>query len=472
MPYLPSQIRDWATLAPTSPTPYLIGVGALAIPAVYGLYRALDPFMKSIIFGKTMDLADWYNLTFPRPAIFRGDGRSHFVKRLLEGSIIDQDGAEHARTRRLLAPAFKLDILRSYHPRILGLIDSDFQYWVQKSAKNGFVDMELEIKQLTLRIAFNLLIGADISTEDKEVGSELIKRYNGIFQGFLPWPLGEWNGRHRGAEAKRNVIADVTEIIRKRVADLDIGKEPANSDPLWLLIKQAQHENGDRLSVEELAHHALLLVIAGHETTAATVAAFIVKGLEHPEIVTRMRAEQDALFADGGCVLPTDEDLKHMPYTDAVFREVERMYPPAMQVQRRAKKDLLFNIEGEKPAMIKKGELIMWDVGATNRDPKLYTNPNTFNPDRWLSPEISFAEDRDNASDLGAQKTSNFKLATFGAGHRVCLGMQFARMEMLVMGCLLMRDYEMEAVEPHKWVKSAKPAVGWGGIKVRYARRP
>ena len=73
-----------------------------------------------------------------------------------------------------------------------------------------------------------------------------MRRYNGIFQGFLPWPLGEWDGRQKGADAKRNVIADVTEIIKKRITDLDAGKEPADTDPLWLLIKQAQHENGDK----------------------------------------------------------------------------------------------------------------------------------------------------------------------------------------------------------------------------------
>ncbi|KAJ3033973.1 hypothetical protein HDV00_005616 [Rhizophlyctis rosea] len=492
---------------PSSPTPYLIGVGALAIPTVYYFYKQLDPFTRSLITGQNLDLAQWKDEKYAKGRIHRaisisgptvyllgehagrwllvqeknnllsgGEGRAPFVKRLLGGSLIDQDGAEHTRTRRHLAPAFKLEILRSYLPRMLTLIDSDFNFWVAKSAEHGSIDLQQEIKQLTLRIAFNLLIGADISVDDKEIGGRLIERYQNIFRGFLPWPLGEWNGRAKSDEAKKNVLEDVAVIIRKRMVDLENGKEPAEMDPLWLLIKQAHHENGDKLTVEELAHHALLLVIAGHETTAATVTSFIVTLLENPSIQTRIRAEQDVLYASRGRVHPTNEDLKHMPYLDAVFREVERMYPPAMQVQRRAKRDLVYTpVDSKRPVTIRKGELIMWDVGATNRDPLTYTNPDTFIPDRWLSPSTSSItdEDKDNATDLGAQKTSNFKLATFGAGHRVCLGMQFARMEMLVMGSLLVRDYEWVSIEEgKKFVRRVKPPQGWdGGVKVRWTRR-
>lgn len=230
-----------------------------------------------------------------------------------------------------------------------------------------------------------------------------------------------------------------------------------------------------RLSVEDLARHALLLVVAGHETTATTLTAFVAEVQQHPAVLARLRAEQDALFAQTGRSELSFQDLKKLPYMDAVFREIERMHPPLQSISRRAAKDLVCpNPDGGDPVLIKAGELIVWDVAATNRDEALYTKPNTFDPSRWLHPSTSSQESTDLESDIGRVAISNFKLGTFGAGHRVCLGMQFARMEMAVIVGMLVREFEFVVREREGagWVKRFAPRLKYvPGIWGRFDRR-
>lgn len=225
----------------------------------------------------------------------------------------------------------------------------------------------------------------------------------------------------------------------------------------------------NRLTEQELANESLLLVFAGHETTAMTIASLAAHLIESPALLTSLREEQ-AAFAQSH-PLPKDglftaDHLKHMPLLDASFRETERLYAPVPAISRRAKEDLLFTPpDGGKQVLIKKGDQIVWNIMVTNRDPEVYPDPDTFLPSRWLTPFSS-------PSSAHPPKVSTFKLATFGAGHRACLGMQFARMEMLGIMALMVRDYEWELSEGAKLKQVMTPIVRWeGGVKVKFSKR-
>ncbi|KAJ3283661.1 hypothetical protein HK104_010278 [Borealophlyctis nickersoniae] len=399
------------------------------------------------------------------------EGRPKSFSRIFGKSLINQDGAEHARTRRLLSPAFKLDNLKAYLPRMVRTARAQMDHWAGR-VDSSYVDLQHELKQLTLRLAFNLLIGADFPESDHELTSKLVLRYRNFFASIFPWPIGAWNGAARTEEVRRLLSKDVEEIIRRRMKTLEGGAEPDEIDPLWLLMK-ARDENGNSLSVEELANEALLLVVAGHETTAVVLGAFAVECIRNPHIFAQARAEQDDLFKNSPDRLPTNEDIKHMPYLDAIFRETERLYAPALAISRRASRDLIYTPpDGGKQIVIKKGSGIVWDVISTNRDPEVYDCPDEFIPDRWLHSNDSPGEQSESA-DLGPVKVSNFKLATFGAGHRICLGMQFARMEMLAIGALLLREYDFTEVKPGtRFVRDMLPIIHWrDGVPVKFRRR-
>ena len=112
------------------------------------------------------------------------------------------------------------------------------------SQENGYVNLEMELKQLALRFAFTLLVGADF-TKDHSVSTGLVQKYEELFLGFIPWPIGRWNGKKMSLEARQALASDVKAIIQKRRKLVEAGYKPEFGDPLWLLM-HATDENGQR----------------------------------------------------------------------------------------------------------------------------------------------------------------------------------------------------------------------------------
>ncbi|KAJ3053794.1 hypothetical protein HK097_003359 [Rhizophlyctis rosea] len=479
---LPSTIRLPSTWSEAGP--YIAGAAVVAaVPLAVSLFNFMDPVLRKLIFGGDFDYAAIRDERLSKGRAYKSlgivgrqwvltgehaakwllweqkhnvlAGTSPGIESVVGGSIITQNGAAHANTRRLMTPAFRSDVIRSYVPGVLKTTLNEMEYWATVSAKGNYLDIENELKQLALRFALTLLIGAEIPDEEHELSGQLAKSYEHLFDGTLPWPIGNWDGKQKSKEAREKILKDVEAIIEKRLERLATGYQPTDMDPLWLLIK-AKDEDGNSLSIPELANHALLLVIAGHETTARILGSFAIKCIQHPTILARIREEQDALKKGSANI--TEADLKCMPYLDAVFREIERLEPPVPFTSRVAMKDLIYTpIDNKKPVVIEKGSTISWDMGSTNRDPLSYPNPDSFMPERWLTPATTTTTDEAEASDLGTIKISNYKLATFGAGHRVCMGMMFARMEMLVVGAVLVRDYEFSEVKPGSKIQKDLP---------------
>jgi len=397
--------------------------------------------------------------------IFSGkESRTKQFHLMLAGSIIDQEGAEHARTRRLLAPAFKTEHLRNYLPRMVMTTTLALEHWASLSASAGTIDLQDHIKQLTLRFAFTLLIGANFDVKDHGLMGGFMARYKDFIQGMFPWPIGAWGGQRKALAAREKILQDVEGIIRERLAKVERG-EDAGGDPLWALMT-AVDENGDRLSVKELANQALLLVFAGHETTASILTAFAAQCIRDASLMSALRAEQDALPSGPY----TNDTLKKMPLLDAAFRETERVYNLVPMITRGAREDMVYiPPDGSPAAVIRKGDTVAWDITGTNRDPDVYDRPDVFDHTRWLVPHAP----EDVESDLGSAKTSVFTLATFGAGHRVCIGMQFARMEMLVIGGTMIREYDFGNLKKGTELKLVvTPQLKWrDGVQVEFNRR-
>ncbi|KAJ3032498.1 hypothetical protein HDV00_007436 [Rhizophlyctis rosea] len=488
--------------------PYAVGVAAIAaVPLAISYFYYIDPVIRRLIFGGEFDYAairderlkkgrahknlgmggpEWmlvgahagkWLLYENKNNILSGTHPS--VEDIVGGSIITQNGATHAHTRRMMAPAFRSDIIRSYVPGVLRTTINEMEHWASKcSAPDSYIDLEHALKQLALRFALTLLVGAEISDEEHELSGQLAKQYEHLFDASLPWPLGPWDGKERSKQSRQAVLRDVEAIIRKRIQRLESGYEPKDMDPLWLLIK-SKDEDGKSLTVPELTNHALLLVIAGHETTARILGSFAVRCIQNPTLLSRLRTEQSTIQKHSNTL--TEIDLKAMTYMDAVFREIERLEPPVPYTSRQAIKDLVYTPTDTGISItIKAGSTISWDMASTNRDPELYTDPDTFLPDRWLttssSPttKTSLITDASETHDLGGSlKISNFKLATFGAGHRVCLGMQFARMEMVAVGAVLVRDYEFTELREGCRVERSVPLFTnkKRGAEVRFLRR-
>jgi cytochrome P450 len=180
-------------------------------------------------------------------------------------------------------------------------------------------------------------------------------------------------------------------------------------DLLSVLLFATDAETGEGMSESQLRDELMTLFIAGHETTATTLSWALIELAQHPEPDRAFRAELDAVLQGRA---PTLDDLAQLPYTQAVIKEVLRLYPPAVLIIRRALADLDLG-DGN---VIPKGAIIQINQYANHHDPRWFTDADAFKPERWLDANF----------EKQLPKGAYFP---FGAGPRICIGNGFALME-------------------------------------------
>jgi len=205
------------------------------------------------------------------------------------------------------------------------------------------------------------------------------------------------------------------EIIR-RVHEERLAHQQDRGD-LFSHMVFVQDEQG-RMSDRQLRDEAMTLIFAGHETTAHALTWTWYLLAKNPDKAENMR-EELARVLHGRCAQV--EDLPNLPYLEMVVKESLRLLPSVWAYARQAQRDLV--IEGYE---IKKGQTITISHIAMGRNAKYYDNPMEFRPERWT-------REFERSLPRGAY-------VPFAGGPRVCLGKQFAMMEMrMILATLLQR---------------------------------
>jgi cytochrome P450 len=172
--------------------------------------------------------------------------------------------------------------------------------------------------------------------------------------------------------------------------------------------------------VREIVGHLLLLFWAGYDTTAS--AASWVLHILARRVDWQERLREEAMHASADA----EADPAELPLTTAFLAEIERMYPSALFFPRIALTD--FEIGGHR---IPKGTPTFYSPYMSHRDPASFESPNAFDPERWLA-------------SRGERRASQAKLVGFGGGPRICLGKTFAKTQLRVMICAILRRQRIE----------------------------
>ncbi len=234
-------------------------------------------------------------------------------------------------------------------------------------------------------------VGEERREELRRAISELMAPMNvlAILRIALSRPTGERPDGRIGAALERLDEVLYEEIRSHRaLGDLD-----ERSDILSMLM-QARDEDGEAMTDAELRDELVTLLLAGHETTATSVAWAIERLVRHPEKLARLQAEIDA---------GASED-----YLNAVVNETLRVRPVVPIVARQLQED--FEIGGRT---LPKGTTVAPCIYLTNRNPRVYERPAEFMPERFL-----------------AEPPETFSWIPFGGGIRRCIGAAFAQLEM------------------------------------------
>jgi cytochrome P450 len=332
-------------------------------------------------------------------------------------SLLIAEGASWHERRKKALPAFKQQRMPEYAKTIMDHARILLGEWRGEAEAKGAYECAIddEMARYALDIAGLTLFGRRIGTQS----AEICRAVHGLSQiafrettSIFPIPpfLPTSSNRY-----KKQVVAlmkkTIGDIVASRLAE---GTQDKN-DLLSILI---EHHRQDRQAIEE---DTMSLLIAGHETSGATLAWLFLLLARHKDVLARIHAELDT----AGEI--SFESLKQLPYLVAAVQESMRLYPAAYALfARRACEDVV--LEG---ITIREGELVQLLPFITQRDGRWFKESDAFRPERFM----------------GEATWPRYAYFPFGAGPRVCIGQSFGMMEVLATAVVLLKDLDMEAVD-------------------------
>ncbi len=327
-----------------------------------------------------------------------------WLKHLVGNGLLTSEGDFWLRQRRLSQPAFHKKRIAAYAE-----IMTDYATKTRESWSEGRpVDIVQEMTELTLAVVAKTLLDYDTQPDNQDLEKAIADLIRWSVRAVYPLPLAETldklpiSSTQRFRKALKFLDTTMYRIINERRASgVDRG------DLLSMLI-EATDDDGSRMSNEQLRDEIITFFLAGHDTTSLTLSWAWYLLAQHPAVEAKLHAELDKVLEGGR--LPTFEDLPRLAYTEMVFSEVLRLYPPAYVVLRMAVNSQKI---GNYP--LPAGSSILVSPYVTHRNPAYFDNPEQFNPDRW-TPEFK-------------AKLPKYAYFPFGGGPRLCIGEPFAWME-------------------------------------------
>ncbi|WP_156686413.1 cytochrome P450 [Mycobacterium sp. Marseille-P9652] len=368
--------------------------------------------------------------TAPPDVLLGGEGVGPAAAIYGSGSMFVQEEPEHLRRRKLLTPPLHGAALSSYVPIMENCARAAMHSWP--------VDRPFEMlkaaRALTLDVIVRVMFGVDDPDEVCRLGRPFERLLNlGVSEQLTvryalrrAGTLRVWPQR---ARANREIDGVVLPLITRRRDDPRLGQR---TDILSLLMS-ARGENGEALSDSEIRDDVITLMLAGHETTATTLAWVFDLLLHHPDAMRRVQCE--AMDGDDS-------------FTTAVINETLRVRPPAPLTARIAAQP--FPIGGYR---VDPGTRIVIHIIAINRNPKTYDRPNEFRPERFLG-----------------VRPQTYAWVPFGGGVKRCLGASFSMQELITVLHTLLREGEFSAVDrdPERIVRKSIMLAPRRGTRVRF----
>ncbi|MFF9062941.1 cytochrome P450 [Streptomyces sp. NPDC014882] len=356
-----------------------------------------------------------------------GDGGDTFargrfftkVRPLVGNGLGSSDGAFHLRQRRMVQPAFSHD-----HPgydvaALLAGIKAQVDTW-----KPGAVlDMAREMDTLA-----NDLINTALFSSDKVAGDAATIRATiadfiaGVgIRSVVPSDLVDklpTPANRRFIRARDRLEEALASIINRYLTD------PHDHDDILSSMVAARDADGRPMSPGELRDEVLSMLIAGGDSSGHALGWAFHEIAQHPTVARRLR-EEFAQVLDGRD--PTMGDLRRLVYTRQVINETLRLRTPGWMDMRRTTRPV--QVGGF--AFPAEAELLV-SLTALHRDPAVYSDPTTFNPDRW--------------SPGHPQQPRREMFMPFGAGTRLCAGESMANLTMAFALATVLPRFELRPV--------------------------
>ncbi|WP_308298798.1 cytochrome P450 [Streptomyces sp. GESEQ-35] len=335
---------------------------------------------------------------------------------LLGDSVVTAAGTEHVRKRRQLQPAFRQTEITRYVDLMREQVTEAMAGWCPGQV--------LDVREVMVKLSLDMLASTVFSGSIDEQAFQRLRRdlsvvMNGVGSRIM---LPDWAEKlplpaNRRFTAARDAVRATIDaaVAELRASERDTG------DMLSLLLRATDENTGRPLTSYQICSEILTLAVAGTETTASVLSWILYELARHPEIDQRLQSELTDVLGDRPV---TFDDLPRLPYLNRVIQEATRLHHTGWLVTRRTLEPLRLG-----DWVIPADTELAYCQHALHRDPALFPDPLTFDPDRWLD---------------SAQPPPTGAFLPFGAGKHKCIGDRFALTELVTAIATITRQVRLE----------------------------
>lgn len=358
---------------------------------------------------------------FDKGVVFR-----RMLSPALGEGMLTAEGAHWKWQRQAAAPAFRHDRIAAMVPLMSRAAENALGRW-RVAGGGARIDIAADMVHTTFDVILDTMLsggdGFDVAAASRNIEVYLGTVGKPNLLDLFETPV--WLRtllQPRGMQAMlylRRVVGEV--VARRRVG-------AARGDLLDMLLASTDPETGRAMSDADVRDNLLTFIAAGHETTALALTWALYLVGRHAETERRIVAEVAAVAGDAPI---TTEHVSKLVFTRQVVLEAMRLYPPVAILPRHALETT--TIGGRR---VEKGTILLIPIYALHRHRTLWENPDAFDPDRF-------------APEKGLEKR-RFAYMPFGAGQRICIGMQFALMEAVAILATLVRGARVTPDPDHR----------------------
>lgn len=379
--------------------------------------------------------------TAPADVLHPGEGARVLEPLVGRHSVILLDEDAHMEQRKLILPAFHGERTERLTDLVRSVAEAEIGGWPQAEA-----ELHPRLQALTLEIILRAVFGLDPGPRLEGLRSSLAAQ---LAYGDSPMTLIQGPSDPEAMERQMRLLTRAgplrgfldhrlrtDQLIQEQIDERR--REKADRDDVLAMLLEARHEDGSPMSDQELRDELMTLLVAGHETTASTLAWAVERISREPEALERLVRE-------------VRED-KGEEYLVATIQETLRRRPVLPNTAPRlVRKPISVGGWDYEP-----GVSLVANAYLLHHDPDVYPDPYAFRPARFL-----------------AEKPGTYTWIPFGGGRRRCIGMSFAMLEMkVVLGAVLRARELTPAATAHEPPRrrniTIRPAAG---ARVRLPRR-
>ena len=339
---------------------------------------------------------------------------------LLGNGLFISDGKTWRKHRDMEAPLFTSEHVENYSKVMVEVAEEYVEKW-SKLKTGSSLHVLPEMGMLTAEIICRTLFGnqlgvrqaAEVVNSFAEYQSAIEQMDLGSFISLPDWvPSLQWRKAKKAAKRIHKIVDHV----------ISEGIKSENKNTLLAhLLRLRRGEAKDALTVKEIRNELIVLFMAGHETTANTLAWSWYLISQSPDVEQQLHQEVDAVLGGRSACF---DDFSKLTYTCAVIDETLRLYPPVPILSREA-----VGSDEIRNRTVPTGSIMLVVPWLLHRHELYWEQPNHFIPERFL-PEAT-------------KKPHKFAYVPFSVGPRVCLAKFFGTVEATLCLAILAKNFRL-----------------------------